>query len=87
MQSDMLSAFEEIKSVGVGTLKMQRELELSYQQPGSPVEGTSSPLMRNQKKTTQRKDQVTQQNVLQFMGAIEEKVALLLMETGNQFSV
>ena len=29
MQSDMLSAFDEIKSVGVKTLSMERELEQS----------------------------------------------------------
>ena len=29
MQSDMLSAFQEIEAVGVGTLKMDKELEQS----------------------------------------------------------
>ena len=60
----MLYAFQEIESVGVGTLKMNKELEQSCQQPGSPVEDTSSLLMRNKTQLKQPKTGVTQQNVL-----------------------
>ena len=64
MQSDMLSAFDEIKSVGVKTLNMERELEQSCQSPGSPVQDTASLLMRNKKQVYKKKNEVTQQNVL-----------------------
>ena len=64
MQSDMLSAFDEIKAVGVKTLNMESELEKSCQSPGSPVEDTASLLMRNKKQVHKKRNEVTQQNVL-----------------------
>ena len=41
----MSSIFEEIESVGVKTLNLQKELELSNQNPNSEIENTTQQLV------------------------------------------
>ena len=45
LQGQMSSIFEEIESVGVKTLNLQKELELSNQNPNSEIENTTQQLV------------------------------------------
>ena len=76
-QSEMQTAFDGIKALGLNTLKLEHELITSWDQPGVITD--------EMQPVTDRK-QVNQTNVLPFMGIIEEKVSALLIETGNQFN-
>ena len=73
----MQTAFDGIKSLGLNTLKLEQELEESWDAPGVITEDMQPVVDRKQ---------VNQNNVLCYMGVIEEKVSTLLMETGNQFN-
>ena len=71
-----------IKSLGITTLKLEAELEQSWEivrKSKAEADGTDESPQKNQRS----KDEVTQENVSAFMAAIEMKVAELLVETGN----
>lgn len=70
----MNETMQAIKLIGLTTLKLETELENSWnlvQKTQSEVEGIES------------KREVTEDNVKAFMSSIEMKVAELLLQTGN----
>ena len=70
----MAQTMQAIKTLGLVTLKLETELEQSW----DIVRKTSAEVTE-----IVDKREVTQENVTAFMSSIEVKVAELLIETGN----
>ena len=70
----MNETMQAIKLIGLTTLKLETELENSW----NLVQKTQSEV-----KCIESKREVTEDNVKAFMSSIEMKVAELLLQTGN----
>ena len=78
LESEMAQTMQAIKMLGLVTLELETELEQSWdivRKTGAEVEEIGD------------KRDVTKVNVSAFMSSIEVKVAELLIETGNEYSL